>query len=104
MLNLFFCYVRFSTKVLNHRATTHQFSCRSLGSSSPAAFHSFRGTPEPLDSPPGAFNQEPLVTSVRRAISSIRHHPWTPVEGDNAVSVRGFIYNVDTGQSQEATA
>jgi carbonic anhydrase len=86
------------------QATARQFVCRSVASSSPAAFHAFRGTPEPLDSPPDSVNHERLVTSVRRAISSIRHHPWIPVEGDDAVSVRGFIYDVDTGQLQEVTS
>jgi carbonic anhydrase len=86
------------------QATARQFVCRSVASSSPAAFHAFRGTPEPLDSPPDALNHERLVTSVRRAISSIRHHPWIPIEGDDEVSVRGFIYDVDTGQLQEVTS
>jgi carbonic anhydrase len=83
------------------QATAREFVCRSVASSSPAAFHAFRGDPEPLDSPPDATNHARLTASVRRTLSAIQSHPWIPFEGSDAVSVRGFIYDVDTGLLHE---
>lgn len=83
------------------KATDRAFVCRSVASSSPASFHAFPGAPEPLDSPPDSSNLARLAGSVRRAISAIRNHPWIPEQGDDAVSVRGFIYDVDTGLLSE---
>lgn len=82
-------------------ATSRQFVCRSVASSSPSAFHAFRGTPEALDSPPDSINLGRLADSVRRSLSAIRNHPWIPLDGSDAISARGFIYNVDTGLLQE---
>jgi len=40
---------------------------------------------------------------VRRSISSIVEHPWIPTSGPDAVSVRAFIYDVDTGLLSEVS-
>jgi carbonic anhydrase len=40
---------------------------------------------------------------VRRSISAILEHPWIPTSGPDAVSVRGFIYDVDTGLLAEVS-
>jgi carbonic anhydrase len=37
-------------------------------------------------------------------MSAILEPPWTPTEGPDAISVRGFIYDVDTGLLDEVTA
>jgi carbonic anhydrase len=37
-------------------------------------------------------------------MSRIASHPWVPMKGVDAVSVRGFIYDVDTGLLEEVTA
>jgi carbonic anhydrase len=79
------------------QATSRQFVCRSVASSSPSTFHAYRGAPEPLDSPPDSTNQQRLADSLRRTLSAIRNHPWIPVNGQDAISARGFIYDVDTG-------
>ena len=34
---------------------------------------------------------------VRRGMSAILNHPWLPTSGPDAITVRGFIYDVDTG-------
>jgi carbonic anhydrase len=83
------------------QATQREFVCRSVSSSSPTSFLAFRGNPEPLDSPADSTNLERLATSVRRSLSSIRNHPWIPTSGTDAVTVRGFIYDVDTGRLSE---
>jgi len=83
------------------QATQREFVCRGVSSSSPSAFFAFRGDPEPLDSLPNAVNLERLASSVRRSLSAIRNHPWIPLAGSDAISVRGFIYDVDTGRLQE---
>jgi carbonic anhydrase len=83
------------------QATQREFVCRSVSSSSPTSFLAFRGNPEPLDSPADSTNLERLATSVRRSLSSIRNHPWIPISGTDAVTVRGFIYDVDTGRLSE---
>lgn len=83
------------------QATQREFVCRSVSSSSPTSFLAFRGNPEPLDSPADSTNLERLATSVRRSLSSITNHPWIPTSGTDAVTVRGFIYDVDTGRLRE---
>lgn len=83
------------------QATERQFVCRSVASSSPSTFHAFRGAPEALDSPPDQNNLGRLADSVRRSLSAIRNHPWIPTDGSDAISARGFIYDVDTGLLQE---
>ena len=36
-------------------------------------------------------------------MSAILNHPWIPTSGADAVSVRGFIYDVDTGKLDEVS-
>jgi carbonic anhydrase len=69
----------------------------------PSAFHAFRGPIEPLDAPREAKQMERLAWDVRRGMSSILNHPWIPVSGPDAVTVRGFIYDVDTGKLEEVS-
>ena len=83
------------------QATGREFvSCKS-SSTSPSAFHAFRGQIEPVDSPRDDKNMERLAWDVRRGMSSILNHPWIPTTGPDAVTVRGFIYDVDTGRLEE---
>ena len=69
----------------------------------PSAFHAFRGALEPLDGARDAKQTERLSWDVRRGMSSILNHPWIPSSGADAVSVRGFIYDVDTGKLEEVS-
>jgi carbonic anhydrase len=85
------------------KATGRAFQATERASSSPASFFAFRGAPEPLDAAHGAEAQRRLEWDVRRGISAIVHHPWIPTTGPDAVSVRGFIYDVDTGRLSEVT-
>lgn len=89
-----------SVKLLG-QATGREFTCAGVSSSSPSAFHAFRGPLEALDSPRDAKNTERLEWDVRRGISTILNHPWIPTSGPDAVTVRGFIYDVDTGKLDE---
>lgn len=83
------------------RATGREFvSCKACAAS-PAAFQAFRGGIEPLDAPPDAANRARLAWDVRRGIAAIRAHPWLPTTGPDAIGVRGFIYDVDTGRLEE---
>jgi carbonic anhydrase len=85
------------------QATSRAFtSCRKC-SSTPSTFHAFRGQLEPLDAPRDAKQMERLSWDVRRGMSSILNHPWLPTSGPDAVTVRGFIYDVDTGQLEEVS-
>ena len=56
-------------------ATSRQFVCRSVASSSPSTFHAFRGAPEALDSPPDAINRGRPADSLRRrlTVSPLKH-------------------------------
>lgn len=83
------------------QATGRTFVSPGESSASPQAFHAFRGPLEPLDSPRDRVNTERLEWDVRRGISAILNHPWIPTVGPDAVKVRGFIYDVDTGQLNE---
>ena len=83
------------------QATGREFTCTGVSSSSPSAFHAFRGPIEALDAPRDAKNTERLEWDVRRGISTILNHPWIPTSGPDAVTVRGFIYDVDTGKLDE---
>lgn len=84
------------------QATGRKFkSCRTA-SATPAAFHAFRGALQPLDAHDDTANER-LQWDVRRGMSAILSHPWIPTEGPDAVSVRGFIYNVDSGQLAEVS-
>ena len=85
------------------QATGRAFVSTGEASSSPAAFHAFRGTLEPLDSPRDENNMERLEWDVRRGMSAIKNHPWLPGSGPDAVTVRGFIYDVDTGKLEEVS-
>jgi len=85
------------------QATGRAFTSCHKASATPSAFHAFRGQIEPLDAPRDARNIERLAWDVRRGISSIVNHPWIPTTGADAVTVRGFIYDVDTGKLEEVT-
>lgn len=85
------------------QATSREFTSCGCGSTSPTAFHAFRGAIEPLDAPRDDKNMERLAWDVRRGMSAIKSHPWLPVSGPDAVSVRGFIYDVDTGRLEEVS-
>jgi len=83
------------------QATGRAFTSCKKASSTPLAFHAFRGPIEPLDAPRDAKNMERLAWDVRRGMSSILNHPWIPTSGPDAMTVRGFIYDVDTGKLEE---
>lgn len=83
------------------QATGRKFISCKKNSVSPASFHAFRGPIEPLDSPRDDKNMERLAWDVRRGMSTILNHPWLPSSGPDAVTVRGFIYDVDTGKLEE---
>jgi carbonic anhydrase len=89
-----------SEKLLG-QATGRKFASTGKSSSSPQAFHAFRGAIEPLDSPPNEKSKERLEWDVRRGMSIILNHPWIPTSGPDAVTVRGFVYDVDTGKLDE---
>jgi len=83
------------------KATGRKFKSCKKASAHPSAFHAFRGELEPLDAPRSETQMERLAWDVRRGISSIVNHPWIPTTGGDAVTVRGFIYDVDTGRLSE---
>lgn len=85
------------------QATGRAFTSPKKSAASPAAFHAFRGALEPLDAPRDGKNAERLAWDVRRGISAIVNHPWLPTTGVDAVAVRGFIYDVDTGKLEEVS-
>lgn len=85
------------------QATSRAFTSCKKGSATPSSFHAFRGPIEPLDAPRDARQVERLAWDVRRGISAILNHPWIPTSGPDAVSVRGFIYDVDTGKLEEVS-
>src|SRR5437667_84408 len=62
-----------------------------------------RGQIEPLGAPRDAKNLERLAWDVRRGMSSILNHPWIPTTGADAVTVRGFVYDVDTARLDEVS-
>jgi len=86
---------------LLRKATGRDFTSPGKATASPHAFHAFHGPLEPLDAPPSAASRTRLERDVRRGISAILHHPWLPNSGPDAVSVRGFVYDVDTGRLDE---
>lgn len=71
--------------------------------SSPAAFAAFRGELEALDAAPTAASRQRLEWDVRRGMSAILNHPWIPARGPDAITVRGFVYDVDTGALDEVS-
>jgi carbonic anhydrase len=85
------------------QATGRKFKSVKKAAATPAQFHAFRGPLEPLDAPRSATGTERLQWDVRRGISAILNHPWLPTSGSDAVSVRGFIYDVDTGALEEVS-
>jgi carbonic anhydrase len=85
------------------QATGRSFVSCGCHASTPTAFHAFRGAIEPLDSPRDDKNMERLAWDVRRGMSAILNHPWIPTHGADAVSVRGFVYDVDTGRLEEVS-
>lgn len=85
------------------KATGRNFVPTGSSSSSPSSFFAFRGPIEPLDRSHGHEAQERLEWDVRRSIDAIVAHPWLPTSGPDAVSVRGFIYDVDTGLLAEVS-
>jgi len=85
------------------KATGRSFTPCHAASPSPAAFGAFRGSPEPVDAPPTPESRARLAADVRRGLSAIRHHPWIPTAGPDAVTIRGFVYDVDTGRLEEVT-
>jgi carbonic anhydrase len=85
------------------QATGRAFTSCKASATTPSAFHAFRGPIEALDAPRDAKNTERLTWDVRRGMSSILNHPWLPRSGPDAVTVRGFIYDVDTGKLEEVS-
>lgn len=85
------------------QATARKFVSCQHAASTPSAFHAFRGPIEALDAPRDDKNIERLQWDVRRGMSSILNHPWLPTTGPDAVTVRGFIYDVDTGKLEEVS-
>jgi carbonic anhydrase len=83
------------------QATARAFTSCKTGASNPSQFHAFRGPIEPLDAPRSAKQTERLEWDVRRGMSAILNHPWIPTSGPDAMTVRGFIYDVDTGKLEE---
>ena len=85
------------------QVTGRSFTSCQTSASTPCAFHAFRGQIEPLDAPRDEKNIERLSWDVRRGIASILSHPWIPTTGPDAMTVRGFIYDVDTGKLEEVS-
>ncbi len=85
------------------QATGRAFTSCKKSAAMPSSFHAFRGQLEPLDGPRNAKQTERLEWDVRRGMSSILNHPWIPTSGSDAVTVRGFIYDVDTGKLEEVS-
>lgn len=83
------------------QATGRAFRSTGKAAAAPTQFHAFRGEIEPLDSAATPKQIQRLEWDVRRGISAILNHPWIPTSGSDAVTVRGFIYDVDTGRLQE---
>lgn len=84
-------------------ATRRNFVSPKTASAAPAAFHAFRGPIEALDAPKSDGSMERLRADVRRGIAAILSHPWIPTQGPDAVRVRGFVYDVDTGLLEEVS-
>ncbi len=85
------------------QATRRPFTSCKACASTPSAFQAFRGAIEPLDAPRDGKNIERLQWDVRRGMSAIKNHPWLPTSGPDAVTVRGFIYDVDSGKLEEVS-
>jgi carbonic anhydrase len=85
------------------QATARKFVNCGTSAATPAQFHAFRGPIEPLDAPRSEKSTERLAWDVRRSLSRILSHPWIPTTGPDAVTARGFIYDVDTGKLEEVS-
>lgn len=85
------------------KATGRTFVSCQKHSATPSAFHAFRGQIEPLDAPRDSPNIERLTWDVRRSMSAVLNHPWIPTSGADAMTVRGFVYDVDTGRLEEVS-
>jgi len=85
------------------QATSRAFTSCGKCASAPAQFHAFRGQIEALDAPRSDQQTERLAWDVRRGMSAILNHPWLPTNGPDAITVRGFIYDVDTGTLEEVS-
>jgi carbonic anhydrase len=85
------------------QATGREFTSCKAASAMPAAFHAFRGPLLPLDAPHDDKAKQRLHWDVRRGMSAILNHPWIPTSGPDAVTVRGFVYDVDTGKLEEVS-
>ncbi len=92
-----------AAETLLGQATKRKFVSCKKHSATPSAFHAFRGPIEALDAPADAKSRERLAWDVRRGMSAILNHPWLPTSGADAVTVRGFIYDVDTGKLDEVS-
>jgi carbonic anhydrase len=88
---------------LLQQATSRPFVGCGKCASTPSQFHAFRGPLEPLDAPRSAQQTERLEWDLRRGMSAILNHPWIPTSGSDALTVRGFIYDVDTGRLEEVS-
>jgi carbonic anhydrase len=84
-------------------ATGRAFTSCGNSAATPSAFYAFRGPIEALDAPPDAKNIQRLAWDVRRGMSAILNHPWIPTTGPDAITVRGFIYDVDIGKLEEVS-
>ena len=85
------------------QATGRKFLSCGKCAATPSQFHAFRGALEPLDGPRDAKQKERLEWDVCRGMSSILNHPWIPTSGPDAMTVRGFIYDVDSGKLEEVS-
>ncbi|MFK7889426.1 MAG: beta-class carbonic anhydrase [Granulosicoccus sp.] len=92
-----------SAEKLLGQATGREFVSCGNHSATPGCFHAFRGQLEPLDGPPTEQSLERLSWDVRRGLSAIENHPWIPTTGSDAISMRGFVYDVDTGLLSEVS-
>jgi carbonic anhydrase len=91
-----------ATADLVGKAVGRNFVSPKASAVSPQEFHAFRGPIEALDAPRDEkTNMERLRWDVRRGLSRIANHPWIPMTGSDACSVRGFVYDVDTGLLEE---
>jgi carbonic anhydrase len=84
------------------QATGRKFVSCGTSASSPEAFHAFRGGLHALDAHDDRA-KERVQWDVRRGISAILNHPWLPTSGADSISVRGFVYDVDTGKLDEVS-
>jgi carbonic anhydrase len=85
------------------QATGRKFVSPKKSSDSPALFHAFKGKLEALDHEHNQKAQERLESDLRQGISTILNHPWIPTTGEDAITVRGFIYDVDSGKLNEVS-